>query len=66
MNPTTETQHNGERGSRAPGSTLLELVTRLTGTTETEEETVETVLAMLDAREVRLTGNFRGCRLRAS
>jgi hypothetical protein len=45
------------------GSTLLELVTRLTETTDSAEETVEAALEILDSGRVYLTGNFRGCRL---
>ena len=40
------------------------LVTRLNGTTETADETVEKVHHLLDTHHVRLTGNFRGTLLR--
>jgi len=46
--------------------TLLELVTRLNRTTQTESETVETALGLLEAGSVRLIGNFRGCSLQSA
>jgi hypothetical protein len=44
-------------------TTLLELVSALSEITESEEETVTTVLALLDSGEVQLIGNFRNDRL---
>jgi hypothetical protein len=52
-----------EAANAPVGSTLLELVTRLTETTDSEEETVGAALELLESGRVYLTGNFRGCRL---
>ncbi len=45
------------------GTTLLALVTRLGAELPDDEAVVATALRWLDEGRVRLTGNFRGCRL---
>ena len=57
-----ETAHTvGELEPR--GTTLLALVTQLGAELPDDEAVVETALRWLDEGRVRLTGNFRGCRL---
>ncbi len=41
-------------------ATLLELVTALCETTESDQDVVKAVLHLLDTGRVRLCGNFRG------
>jgi len=43
-------------------TTLLDLVCVLSEITESEEETVETALALLASGDVQLTGSFKGYR----
>jgi len=61
---STQTLSQTTPQSDVPGSTLLMLVMSLNETTETADETVEQVHHLLDTNQVRLTGNFRGTRLR--
>jgi len=42
------------------GTTLLELVSAISETTEDDQEVVSTVLHLLETGRVRLCGNFRG------
>ena len=42
--------------------TLLELVTLLSGLTESEEQTLRMARALLASGKVQLTGSFRDCR----
>ncbi len=50
-------------GAPSVGSTLLQLVLQIDQATDSADETVDRVIAALDAGAVHLTGNFRGCRL---
>ncbi len=47
-----------------PGTTLLMLVLKMNESTDSPDETVAAVHHLLDTDQVRLTGNFRGTRLR--
>ena len=62
---TTQFTHTRSAESSLPPvrTTLLELVSALSEITESEEETVTTVLALLDSGEVQLIGSFRDDRL---
>ena len=60
----SQNQLISQNESQVPGSTLLMLVMSTNESTDSADETVEAVHHLLDTDQVRLTGNFRGTRLR--
>jgi hypothetical protein len=58
--PAARAYEESEVHDMARETTMLELVTAVARTAESEAEIVETVVALVNSGAVRLCGNFRG------